>query len=178
MTYRQVLREIAYDTHGVITTADAAAAGVPAVELRKLAARGALSRITYGVYRMLEVPSGDLDEYAEAVAVAGPDAVLADEAVLAAHDLAHVNLRRIRVATPRRVRTKLPATVEVVHKDIPATDRDSVDGVPAMSIPAALISSRGRVMTERLIDAAHDAARRRLISADQETAVVKELSTT
>lgn len=178
MTYRQVLREIAYDTHGVITTADATAAGVPAVELRKLAARGALARITYGVYRMLEVPAGELDEYAEAVAVAGPDAVLADEAVLAAHDLAQVNLRRIRVATPRRVRTKLPPTVEVVHKDIPSRDRDSVDGVPAMSIPAALISSRGRVMTERLIEAAHDAARRRLISADQEAAVVNELSTT
>lgn len=42
MTYREDLRWRAFDTHGVITTDDAASLGVPAVELRKLARRGAL----------------------------------------------------------------------------------------------------------------------------------------
>ncbi|MDQ2707390.1 MAG: type IV toxin-antitoxin system AbiEi family antitoxin domain-containing protein [Actinomycetota bacterium] len=45
MTYRQQLRELAFDTHGVVTTRDAQAAVVPAVELRKLAARGALAHL-------------------------------------------------------------------------------------------------------------------------------------
>ncbi|MGH3774937.1 MAG: hypothetical protein ACRDRR_04255 [Pseudonocardiaceae bacterium] len=44
---------------------------MPAVELRKLAARGALARLGHGVYRMLEAPTGRLDEFAEAVAMAG-----------------------------------------------------------------------------------------------------------
>lgn len=176
MTYRQLLRELAFDTHGVVTAEDAAAAGVPAVELRKLAARGALAHRGRGVYRMLEVPTGRLDEFAEAVALAGPDAVLADEAVLAAHELAQVNLRRIRVATPRRVRAKLPPTVEIVHRDVPGEQRDDVDGVPAMSVEAALLSARGRVMTERLIDATRAAAARGLLGPRQEARVLAALA--
>ena len=42
MNYRQTVREIALDQYGYVTTRDAADAGVPVVELRKLAARGAL----------------------------------------------------------------------------------------------------------------------------------------
>ncbi len=176
MTYRQLLRELAFDTHGVVTTAAAAAAGVPAVEVRKLAGRGALDQRGRGVYRMLEVPAGPLDEYAEAVALVGPDAVLADDAVLAAHDLGQVNLRRIRVATPHRVRAKLPPTVEIVRRDVPADQRDYIDGVPAMSVEAALIASRGRVMTERLIDATRTAAARGLLAHRAEARVLAALS--
>ena len=36
MTHRQTLRWLAFDHHGVVTTEQAAAAGVPAVEVRKL----------------------------------------------------------------------------------------------------------------------------------------------
>lgn len=175
-TYRQCLRELAFDTHGVITTREATAAGVPAVEVRKLAHRGALAALGHGVYRMLEVPTSPLDEFAEAVALAGPDAVLADEAVLAALDLAQVNLRRIRVATPRRVRAAVPDTVEVVRREISASDRGNVDGIPAMTVPAALLACRDRIMTERLIEAAHTAARRELIGPGDEARVIAELA--
>jgi len=176
MTYRQQLRELAFDTHGVVTTAQARAVGVPAVELRKLAARGALTQLGHGVYRMLEAPFGRMDEYAEAVALAGEGAVLADEAVLAAHDLAQVNLRRVRVATPRRVRAKLPKTVELIHRAVPIDELDYIEGVPAMSIESALLGARGRVRTERLIDAAHQAADRGLLRRDQEARVVAALA--
>jgi predicted transcriptional regulator of viral defense system len=169
MTYRKQLRELAFDRHGVVTTAAAVAAGVPAVEVRKLAGRGAL-------YRMLEVPAGPLDEYAEAVALAGPDALLADEAVLAVHGLAQVNLRRIRVASPHRVRARLPPTVELVHRNVPAGQRDYVDGIPAMSLEAALVACRGRIMTERLIDATRAAAARGLLVPRAKTRVLAALS--
>lgn len=167
MTYRQVLRELAFDTHGVVTLADARDAGVPDVAIRQLAERGALKRLGKGVYRMSEVPRGPLDEFAEAVALVGGEAVLADEAVLAARDLAQVSLRRIKVATPTpsRVRHELPRIVELVRRRVPASDQDAIDGIPAMSIPAALISSIGRVMDERLLDAAEQAKARGLISA-------------
>lgn len=178
MSYRQVLREFAFDTHGVITTRDAEALGVPPAELRKLAHRGALGHLAHGVYRMLEVPPTPLDEFAQAVAMVGEDAVLADEAVLAARDLADINLRRIRVATMRRVRAQLPATVEVVHRAVPDADREYLDGVPSMTIEAALRGARGRVMVERLIDAAHTARARGLIGPDQEARVITELAST
>lgn len=175
MTYRRRLRELAFDTHGVVTTRHAEAVGVPAVELRKLAARGALAHLGHGVYRMLEAPSGRLDEFAEAVALAGEGAVLADESVLAALGLAQVNLRRIRVASPRRVRAKLPDTVEVVQRLIPDDERDYIEGIPAMTVEAAIRGAQGRVMTERLVDAARAAAARGLISPGQEARVIAGL---
>lgn len=174
-TYRRRLRELAFDSHGVVTTAAAKAVGVPPVEVRKLAARGALTQLGHGVYRMDEAPVGPLDEFAQAVALAGEGAVLADEAVLAAHDLALVNLRRVRVATARRVRAKLPATVEIIREVVRDSDRDYIDGVPAMTVERALLGARGRVMTERLVDAAEQAVDRGLLSRDAAARVIEAL---
>ncbi len=175
VTYRRRLRELAFDTHGVVTTGDAARIGVPAVEVRKLAARGALTQVGRGVYRMLEAPSGRLSEFAEAVALAGPGAVLADESVLAALDLTHINLRRIRIASPRRVRVSLPPTVELIHRQIAVEDQDDIEGIPAMTVVAAIRGARGRVMTERLLEATRTAAARGLLSPGDEAALLDEL---
>ena len=176
MTHRERLLVLACASHGVVTTGAAQTAGVPAVEVRRLAARGLLARIGRGVYRMHEAPVTSMSEFAEAVALAGDGAVLVDEAVLSAHGLAQVNLRRIRVATPRRVRAKVPETVEIVRRRVPPDQRDSIDGVPAMTIEAALLTTRGRVMTERLVTAAHDAADRGLLDPEQEARVVAALT--
>ena len=175
MSYRQQLRDLAFDTHGVVTTDDAARIGVPAVEVRKLAARGALTQVGRGVYRMLEAPSGRLSEFAEAVALAGSGAVLADESVLAALDLTHINVRRIRVASPRRVRVTLPPTIELIHRQINEEDQDDIEGIPSMTVAAAIRGARGRVMTERLIEATHSAAARGLLSPSDEAALLDEL---
>jgi hypothetical protein len=97
------------------------------------------------------------------VAVAGEGAALADESVLAALDLAQVNLRTIRVATGRRIRRRLPGNVEIVPLSLPAADVTDIDGVPAMSLRRALLSSRGRIMPSRLAEAARAAAARGLL---------------
>lgn len=176
MGYRQELRELAHDSHGVVTVRDAATVGVPAVEVRKLATRGALTRLGQGVYRMEEAPADGLTEFATAVALVGGDAVLADESVLAAHDLAQVNVRRIRVATSERVRRRLPATIEVVSRAVPADQRTALDGVPAMTLAAAIRASRGRVRTSRLIDAVRQADARGLIDHREAEAIRRELA--
>lgn len=178
MTHRQTLRELAFETHGVVTIRDAEAVGVPAVEVRKLAGRGALTRVGHGVYLMNEAPRDGLTEFAVAVALVGEDAVLVDDAVLAAHDLAQVNLRRVRVASGDRVRKRLPASVELIHRRVPDEDRADVDGVPAQRLGAALLASRGRVMTSRLVDAARLAAARGLIDAAEAETVIAELANT
>ncbi len=176
MSYRQELRELAHDSHGVVTVRDAASVGVPAIEVRKLASRGALTRLGQGVYRMDEAPVDGLTEFATAVALVGGDAILADESVLAAHDLAQVNVRRIRVATSERVRRRLPTTIEVVSRAVPADQRTELDGVPAMTLAAAIRASRGRVMTSRLIDAVRQADARGLIDHREAEAIRRELA--
>lgn len=172
MTHRQTLRWLAFDHHGIITTEQAAAAGVPAVEVRKLAARGALTRVGQGVYRMEEAPMTALTPYAQALALVGAGAYLADESVLAVHDLALVNPRTIKVATDRRVRAALPPTIELV----PANDGrpvEHVDGLPTMPLRDALIACRGRVMRDRLVDATRVAVARDLLD-DQDAAEVMD----
>ena len=51
MKYREIMREIALDHYGYVTTREAVEAGVPTVELPKLAARGGLENIAYGLWQ-------------------------------------------------------------------------------------------------------------------------------
>ena len=146
------LRRYAADHHGVVTGATAAALGVRAVELLDRVLGGELALIANDVYRLYDLIT-PLTEYAEAVALAGPGAVLADDAVLAMHDLASVNPRRIRVAVPRPLPdgVRLPVTVEVVVRELAPEDVTEVEGIPTMTVAAALRACRGRVVTERLL---------------------------
>ncbi|MDR0482980.1 MAG: type IV toxin-antitoxin system AbiEi family antitoxin domain-containing protein [Cellulomonadaceae bacterium] len=54
-TYREVVSRVARDPYGYVTTRQAAAADVPPIEIPKLAARGGLKRIGYGIYRIPEI---------------------------------------------------------------------------------------------------------------------------
>jgi predicted transcriptional regulator of viral defense system len=74
--------------------------------------------------------------------------------VLAFHDLALVNPRRIRVGTTRRVRRVLPGHIEVVRDDLPASDRTVYDGLPSATVERALRDCIGTVMVDGLADAA------------------------
>ena len=115
MTYRQIVREIAIDSYGYVTTTQAVAAGVPAIELPKLAARGGLDHVAYGLYRVPDLPSTAYDQFAEALLRVGEGAYLHGESVLALLGLADVNPRHIKVAVPRRARPSLPPFVELTH---------------------------------------------------------------
>lgn len=160
------LRRYAADHHGVLTGAAAAALGVRAIELLDLVLAGELALIANDVYRHYDFIT-PLSEYAEAVALAGPGAVLADDAVLALHDLAQVNPRRNRVAVPRPLPddVRLPAAVEVVVWELASEDVTEVEGIPTMTVAAALRACRGRVMDERLRQGVHRAAAEGLLDA-------------
>lgn len=164
MTYRDVVRDIAYDRHGLVTTAEAVAAGVPSVELPKLAARGALENLSRGLYRFLDAPVGRHDGLAEAVKRVGPGAYLSHDAVLALHDLALVNPRRTRVATAERVRAKLPGWIELIYRTLPAEAITTYDGIPSATVTQALEDCIGIVPRGRLLDAAKTARARWLLT--------------
>lgn len=154
--YREIVREIALDHYGYVTTKEAAEAGVPAVELPKLAARGGLENVAYGLYRVSDAPSTVYDQFAEALLRAGEGAYLHGESVLALFGLADVNPRRIKVAVRRRARPKLPPFVEVtwVKDEVRTT---LYEGLAAQPVADAILECRGRIETTRLMEAAKQA---------------------
>lgn len=175
-TYRRRLRERALDQYGYVTTRDARTLGIPPGELRKLHHRGGLEHIGHGLYRFEDIPRTDRDQFMEAVLRVGDEAYLAGDAVLALHGLAFANPRRIRVATPRRERGRLPDFLEVVRqRDVQPDERTRYDGIPATTVARALLDCRGVLMEERLIDAAQEAARTGLLGRHERRRVLAEL---
>lgn len=163
--YRDRVREIALGEYGYVTTKDAAAAGVPAVELRKLAARGALVHVAYGIYRVPDAPGSPFDQFAEALLRAGDGAYLRGDSVLALFGLADVNPRKIRVVARKRTRATMPAVMDVTappRGEAPMLTR--YEGLLAMRVADAILDCRGRIEPGRLLEAARDARREGLVT--------------
>ncbi len=174
--YRDLVREIALGEYGFITTKDAAAAGVPAVELRKLAARGALVNVAYGIYRVPDAPGSPFDQFAEALLRAGDGAYLRGDSVLALFGLADVNPRKIRVVAPKRTRAKMPAFMEVTappRGEAPNLAR--YEGLLAMRVADAILDCRGRIERDRLLEAARDARKEGLVTRAEYAKLQREL---
>lgn len=162
-TARRRLHERALDRYGYVTTRDALAVGVAAVELRKIAQRGGVEHVAYGLYRFDDIPRTGKEELIEAVLRVGDDAFLTHDSVLALHDLAMVNPRRIRVGTPHRVRPQLPVSIKAIRQQLRPDELTVYDGIASATVARALEDCRTTVMTERLIEATDDAAKRGLI---------------
>lgn len=163
-TYRNQLWELATGQYGYVTTTDAAELGVPDVELRKIAARGRIRRVGHGLYRFDDLPPTRTDQFYEAVARVGPDAHLTGDAVLAFHELALVNPRRIRVGTGRRVQRQLPEWIEVIRENVPAAALTAYELVASTTVAYALEQCLPILMEERLVDAVNKAERDGLIT--------------
>ncbi|MHA7153768.1 type IV toxin-antitoxin system AbiEi family antitoxin domain-containing protein [Arthrobacter sp. TMN-50] len=172
--YREIVREIALDHYGYVTTREAVEEGVPAVELPKLAARGGLEHVAYGLYRVPDVPPSRYDQFAEALLRAGEGAYLHGESVLALFGFADVNPRQIKVAVRRRARPKLPTFVELtqVRGDVHTTFYEGLESQP---VADALLECRGRIETERLLDATKQARAEGLLTTTEWQLVRKGL---
>lgn len=176
MGYRHDLWEIAAARNGVVTVADAEDIGVPAVEVRKLAVRGALRSYGQGVYTHLEVPTTPLTEPTVAVALAGEGAFLHRESVLDLLGLGQFNPRRVRVGTHRRVRRVLPEWMELENRpDVPAGDLTEYEGIAAATVRRTLEDMRHRMPPDRWEALVDDSVRRELIG-DQDIATSKAVS--
>lgn len=174
LKYRDIVREIALEQYGYVTTKQAAAAGVPPVELPKLTARGGLKNVAYGLYRVPDAPAGAFDQFAEALLRAGEGSYLLGESVLALFGLADVNPRRIRVAVRRRTRPKLPPFIELtlVKDDV---DTTRYEGLESQRVADAILECRGRIERDRLMEAAKEARKEGLMTTREWRQVRKEL---
>ncbi len=153
LTYRELLREVADERYGYVTTRDIGELNIPPVELRKLAFRGKLEHVRRGVYRFPDTRPTERDEFMAAVLSVGEDAFLTHDAVLALHGLGLVNPKKIRVATPHRIRHKVPNFVEVRQRTLSAAEVEIFEGIPTTRVARAIIDSRGLVMPARLKEA-------------------------
>lgn len=167
MGYRRDLWEIAAEQHGVVTIPEAEDAGVPAVEVRKLAQRGALRAYGNGVYIHHDVPVTDLTQPAAATALAGEGAFLQRETVLDLLGVGQFNPYRIRVAVRRRVRRTLPEWIDLeIRTDVADDDLTQYEGIPATTVRRALEDMRDRMPLERWTALVDQAYRRELIDDD------------
>jgi predicted transcriptional regulator of viral defense system len=164
MTYRQDLWEIAAEHHAIITTRQAEDAGVPGVEVRKLAARGALTRMGHGVYRHAGVPADEWTELTATLARFGEDAFLEGDTVLAMFNLALVNPPKIFVGTPRRRRTAPPPhTVVAFRPQVTEDDLTTYEGLRCVTVRHALLDGVPHLLGERVLQAVVEARHRELI---------------
>jgi predicted transcriptional regulator of viral defense system len=171
-TARSRLEDFAYEHHGYFTTVDMKTLHVDHGELWQIVNRGFIERCGYGVYRFPDYPAEREASFLEAVLLTGRGAYLIDTGTLALAQLGLVVPPRIRVGTPRRVRIDVPQRIEVVKTHHEPADITTIEGVPTVTIRRAILDARGRVMTERLIDAAEEAYERGLLSARDRDAVV------
>lgn len=72
MSKYEEIYEVAADNYGIVTRDEAARMGVSDKELSRFTSDGRLTRIGRGVYRIKHHVPGNLDPYAESVALAGP----------------------------------------------------------------------------------------------------------
>lgn len=173
--YRDLVREIALGEYGFITTKQAVTAGVPAVELRKLAARGALINVAYGIYRIPDAPGTPFDPFAEALLRVGDGAYLRGDSVLALFGLADVNPRKIRVVAQKRTRAKFPAFMAVTPPPVEAPNLTRYEGLLAMRVADAILDCRGKIEPTRLREAVRDARKEGLVTRVEYSRLQREL---
>ena len=158
MKHFDEIYEVAADNYGIVTAAQARKLGISKSELSRWVDIGRLERRGRGVYKLVMYTPTELDPYAEAVALVGDDSFLLGETVLAMHGLALVNPRKLSIGTPKRVRKNLPSWIEAVT--VTGKDTTHYEGIPSQTRRdrGHTRDCRGRVLAERLRDAA-DAAR-------------------
>lgn len=174
MTHFDEIYEIAADGYGIVTASQAREAGVTTGEMRRWRADGRLVRRGHGVYKVARWVPTHLDAFAEAVALVGDGSYLWGESVLSMHGPALVDPRSMFVATPRRVRRKLPDWV----KTVPAPKGASTtfyEGIPSQRVVDAIVTCEGSVMGERLAEAAKRAHAEGLVTSGEYENLMREL---
>lgn len=150
--YRELLRELASENDGYLTPRLAEDAGVPAVELRKLASRGAFDKRQRGVYRDPYYPISDDDRAREYLLMLGEEAYIADESVLAFLHVADVNPRKMVIASPRRHQRSFPEEL-VVRKQRDNEKTTYYRGLHCQQAADALRAVSNKILPERALHA-------------------------
>ena len=157
--YWSAIIDAAVDNGGYITPS---MVDVPAIELRKMVARGTLESAAHGVYRVPELPRDRYDEFILARLWATGRGVISHDSALLVHELCDINPTAIHITIPNAYRisraggekyklhksdladgdiTRLDA---IVLTTIRRTLDDCVDLVPEYLLRQAIDTATGR----------------------------------
>ncbi len=134
--YDKVL-DLAAEQFGYVTTAQARARGVERDTLRKMAERGTLERVSWGVYRLPTFPSSPYAEYMEAsLWPAGALGVISHESALTVRGLSDVNPSAVHITVPKhfRIRRGVPAHLVVHHAQLTGDEVTVFEGIPTTTV--------------------------------------------
>lgn len=173
MTSYEELWGIAEDHYGLVTSRQAVELGISRQCVRSLADTGRLTRLGYGVYRVLHHVPTHFDAYASSVALVGESGYLRGASVLALLDLCPTNPSVIYVGAKARVRRQLPHGIMLADRHPCSTVE--YEGICCQPLVEALRTARdeGTVEGDRIADAALSANEKGLIS-DEEYAEFKD----
>ncbi|QTJ70849.1 type IV toxin-antitoxin system AbiEi family antitoxin domain-containing protein (plasmid) [Rhodococcus sp. ZPP] len=134
--------EFGAEQWGLITSAQARALGVSAVQMKRLADRGALERVHHGIYRMARLPFDlrqdlrvawvalDLNTPAwERLSQPFPGGVVSHRSAAQLHELGDLDADLTELTCLRRVRLSLP-DVRIHTGTVDVDDWTVVDGLP------------------------------------------------
>lgn len=173
MTQYDALCEAAVSNYGLVTAKTIDALGIRLKDVLEWVKSGRIERRGRGVYRIVHYLPTEYDAYAEAAALVGDTAMICGESVLAMHNLALVNPARVHVAVRRRLRKELPDWIET-EKATAEMSEDNFNGIPCQKLAEVIRQSRGKILTERLASAVHEAGRRGLLDVFEYGALKKE----
>lgn len=162
MSYYRRLVAIAAAQHGLVTSADAVAVGIPRVILVQMARRGTLERVARGIYLVPELGGDPLARHQAAV-LSWSGAVLSHETALGLHGLCAVNPRAVdvTVAPGTRIRKSLPAWLSVHRRVLDPGDITDHAGLAITTPARSIIDAIDTDLEARFVDEAFETARRR-----------------
>ena len=174
MSHYGEIERLASDNFGYFTAAAARELGVLSCELDRWGKMGRIESPARGVYRLSNYPPTPQDPFIAGVMSVGANAYVYGESVLALLNLVPTDPTRLFIATPRRSRRKVAASLVVVagRKE----DRVSnYDGVPAQTLEDAIRISRGYVRHDRRLRAVEEGVRQGYLMKSVGQKLLREL---
>jgi len=172
-TYRLIL-PIAAQQHGLITMADAVAAGATRNSVTLLAQDGALERVAHGVYRVPELGGDPLEQYQEAL-LRYPGGVLSHDTALDLHDLCDINPAKVHVTLRpgMRFRKEVPTWLSIHRRPLDKRDTTLHDGLAIVTPGRAIIDGIETHLGQRFVAQAIETARRRNLLLARENEAIE-----
>jgi predicted transcriptional regulator of viral defense system len=174
--YKKV-QDLAADQYGYVTTSQARGGDVSADALRKMAERGTLERVSWGVYRVPTFPPSPYAEYMEAsLWPAGVRGVVSHQSALALRELSDVSPSAIHITVPEdfRIRREVPAHLAVHHANLTDDEVALLEGIPCTSVARTIEDCHRAHVGPALLRQALDDAEREGFLSPAEAAALRE----
>lgn len=176
-TERQ-LSKLARRQHGLVTLAQAAAAGVSPEAVRWRVRTGRWSRVTPGVFALAGTAGTWRQKTMAAVLAAGPGAVASHTTAAALYDLSCCPFKGVEITVPRGRSPRSKLAVVHTSTQLHSADVASIASIPVTRPARTLVDLAGRVDKTVLGEALDDALIRRLTTLERLKRRAKDLGGT